>query len=71
MVADSMEVDFTEAAGMAAIGRRQEEMTDSRESRSNTKHGQAHHIQPDGLAGESNDQYFVVARSRWTNASPF
>ena len=69
MVADSMEVDFTEAAGMAAIGRREEEMTD-RESRANTKHGQAltSHIQ---LAGESNDQYFVVARSRWTNASPF
>ena len=30
MVADSMEVDFTEAAGMAAIGRREEEMTDDR-----------------------------------------
>jgi hypothetical protein len=71
MVADSMEVDFTEAAGMAAIGRREEELTDSRESRSNTKHGQAHHIQLGGLAGESNDQYFVVARSRWTNVSPF
>jgi hypothetical protein len=43
MVADSTEAVGTEAVGtaVAATVRREEEMTDSRESRSNAKYGQA------------------------------
>jgi hypothetical protein len=46
MAADSTAVDFTGAAG---IGRKRNRADDkSRESRSSTKHVQAHHIQPGG-----------------------